>query len=247
MQVTKGSVVNGAYTILRISGLTTNPSNEEIAAGLQESDDLALEMKGSGLDVNWQQPEDYGLSDPADISGLTPEMTGPFKSILALRLLDLFGKAPTPTLIKRADDGMKSLEQFIVSVPDAELPSTLSLGSGNEWDYRSRYFYPEPGVNNDADYVFKGDILNYSEDFSAWLIDEELVSVSWEVKGAGILIDNGVFDESTATAQLTFNKIGGYTLCITATKTNSTDKLTVQKNFIIRDCNRQNYGYLGTP
>ena len=238
MQVTKGSIVNGAFAILRISGLTSNPSPEDVSSAIQESDDLALEMKGSGLDVNWQQPQDYGLSDPSDISGLTPEMAGPFKSILALRLLDFFGKIPTPSLAKRASDGMRSLEQFIISVPDAELPSTLSLGSGNEWDYRSRYFYPEPGLNNDADYVFKNDILNYTEDFSSWLIDETLASVEWEVKAAGILIADDVFDDNTATAQLTFNKVGGYTVCITATKTNSTDKLTVQKNFIIRDCQR---------
>lgn len=243
MKVTKGNVVRGAYTILRISGLTINPTNEDVIVGLQEADDLALEMKGAGLDVNWQLPSEYGLSDPEDTSGLTPEMVGAFKSVLALRLLDAFGKTPTPTLVKRADDGMRTLEQFIIAVPNAELPSTLSLGSGNEQDYRSRYFYPEPGVNNDADYVFKDDILNYTEDFSEWLIDETLVSVEWEVKGAGILVDNEVFDDNTATAQLTFNKIGGYTACVTATKTNSTDKLTIQKNFIIRDCDNRGLAF----
>jgi len=246
MQINKGDLVNGAYTILRISGLTLTASPDEITAGIQESDDLASELKGSGVDVNWQQPSDYGLSDPADTSGLTPEMAGPFKSVLALRLVDLFGKQATPSLAKRASDGMRTLEQITVNAPESELPSTLPFGSGNEWDYRSRRFYPEPAANNDADYVFLDDVLNYTEDFSAWLIDEELVSASWEVANGSVEIDNVVNAETTSTAQLTFSTIGGFTLCITATKTNSTDVFTVQKNFIVKDCNRQTYGII-TP
>lgn len=247
MQINKGELVNGAYAIIRISGLTLTASPDEITAGIQEADDLASELKGRGVDVNWQQPSNYGLSDPADTSGLTPEMAGPFKSILSLRLVDLFGKQATPSLAKRADDGMRALEQITVSVPQSELPSTLPFGSGNEWDYRSRRFYSEPAINNDADYVFLGDVLNYTEDFSSWLIDDVLATVTWESSDSGIEIENTSFGDATASAQLTFSKLGGFTLCITATRAGSTDVFTVQKNFIVRDCLRQTYGFIGTP
>jgi len=247
MKITKGDLVNGAYSIIRISGLTINPQPEQVTAGIQEADDLAGELLGMGVNVNWQYPAEYGDSDTADTSGLTKEMAGPFKSILALRLLDLFGKPATPTLATRADKGMRTLEQITVSVPDAELPSTIPFGSGNEWDYRSRRFYPEAAVNNDAQYVFRDDVLNYTEDFGPWLIDEELASVEWEVSNSGIDIQNVTFDTTTTTAQLTFTNLGGFTVCITATKTNSTDVFTAQKNFIVRDCQRQSFSYLGVP
>jgi len=239
MQIKKGDLVNGAYSIIRISGLTINPQPDQVSAGVQEADDLASELKGMGVDINWQQPTNYGLSDTDDTSGLTAEMAGAFKSLLALRLIDLFGKQATPTLVDRSNKGMRTLEQIVIHVPETELPSTLPTGSGNEWGRNDRHFYPEPAANQDADYVFKGDVLNYTEDFSAWLIDEELASVSWEVSGSGITIENETFDETTASAQLTFTRIGGYTVCITATKTNSTDVLTANKNFIINNCERK--------
>lgn len=247
MQIKKGDLVNGALSIIRVSGLTVNPSPEEDTLATQEADDLAAELKGDGVNVNWQYPTDYGLSDPTDTSGLIPEMAGGFKSLLAVRLLDYFGMQVTPALADRARRGLRTLEQITVSVPVSENPSTLPFGSGNEQDYRSRRFYNEPAINNDADYVFKGDLLNYTEDFSPWLINETLVSVTWKTVNSGILISNETFADTTATAQLSFNQVGGYTICITATKTNSTDVFTVQKNFIVRDCNQQGYGYLGTP
>ena len=42
--------------------------------------------------------------------------------------------------------------------------------------------------------------------------------------------------DTVATAELLFTKVGGYSICITATKTNSNDKFTIKENFIIRDC-----------
>lgn len=247
MKITKGDIVNGTYSILRISGLTINASPEEVAAGIQEADDLAGELKGIGVNVNWQYPSEYGISDPNDTSGLTTEMAGAFKSVLALRLLDLFGKQATPTLAERANKGMRTLEQITVSVASSEPPSTLPFGSGNEWDYRDQRFYPEPAANNDATYVFLDDILNYTEDFSAWVIDEELESAEWQVTNGDIDIQNVTFDTNSTSAQLTFTNLGGFTLCITVTKTNSTDKFSVQKNFIVRDCERQNYSIFGVP
>lgn len=244
MQITKGSLVNGALVILRVSGLTVSASPEDISDGLNEADDLALELKGNGIDIGWQLPAEYGFSDPADTSGLVPETAGAFKSLLAYRMLDYFGKAVTPSLQRRHDKAMRTIENFIITVPTAQNPPTLPFGSGNEWDYTDRRFYPEPAVNNDASYVFKGDVLNYTEDFSQWLVDEELESVTWESTApSSLAISNQTFTETTATATLTFNQVGGYTVCITATKSNSTDVFTVQKNFIIQDC-KQTKSYL---
>lgn len=236
MKITKGDLVDGAYKLIRISGITINASNEDVVVALQVADDYAAELKGTGLDLSYQQPTTYGISDPSDNSGLTQEMAGPFKKLLALELVNFFGKPATPVLLSISFAGMRALENIVVSVPDAQNPPTLPFGSGNELDYRDRKFYNEPAINNDALYVFKGDILNYSHDFSDWLVDETLVSVVWESADNGVLIANESFNDTIATAELTFDKLGGYSVCITATKTNSTDKVTVRQNFIIREC-----------
>lgn len=239
MIVTKGDLVQGTYSLMRISGLTVNPTPEDTTLALSVADDYAQELKGIGLDVSWQIPESYGNSDPSDTSGLTVEMAGPFKKLLMRELVLAFGRETTQTLELIASKGMRALENIVVCVPDAQNPTTLPYGSGNEWGYQDRKFFSEPVVNNDAYYGFSGDVYNYSQDFSQWLVDADLVSVEWEVGNSGMTIANETFTETVASAELTFNMAGGYTVCITATKTDSTDKFTLRKNFVVRECQIQ--------
>lgn len=235
MKISKGSLVSGTYALMRISGLTKQSTPEDITAALQVADDYSQELKESGLDLGWQYPNEYGLSDPDDNSGITPAMAGPFKKLLFIELCSFFGKEPPIAVVKTAADGMRILEQLLVDVPDAQNPSTLPIGSGNEEDYRDRTFYGEPPINNDALYVFVDDILNYSHDFSDWLVDATLTSVAWDSQGNGVSIGTDTFDDTIARAELTFNQVGGYFVTITATKTGSTDRITVKVNFVISD------------
>lgn len=233
--ITKGDLTKGAYQLIRISGLTVSEIPEETEVAITVADDYAAEILPF-LDIGWQYPAEYGGSDPADNSGLSITYAGAFKKLLAVQLVEFFGKQISPMLARLASEAERSLEQSIVMVDDALPPATLPFGSGNEQNYRDRKFYTEPPLNQGSTNVFKNDVLNYSEDFSAWLVDETLVSVVWNTEDTGITIANESFDDDTATAQLTFAQIGGYTICITATKTNSTDVYSVNKNFIISDC-----------
>ena len=235
MAITKGDLISGVYALMRISGLTVNPTPEDVVVGLSIADDYAAELKGEGLDLGWQYPSSYGSSDPADNSGLTPEMAGPFKKLLFIQLCSAFGKDVPMAVAATAAQGKRVLENILVSVPVAQNPSTLPIGSGNQDRVFDERFYGEPPKNNDADYVYRGNILNYSHDFSSWLVDETLVSVEWTLDSSNASLGTESFTDQVATAELTFNGIGGLGVSITATKTNSTDKLTVVKNFIISD------------
>jgi len=234
--VTKGQLVNGTFSLMRISGLTSPGGADDFEIGLQVADDYALELKAMGLDINWQQPSEYGGSDPSDNSGIDVRLAGPLKKLLVLELASHYGKIVPREIAVTAIAGRRAIVHLLVEVTEAQNPPTLPFGSGNEWDYRDRKFYSEPANNKGSTIVFKDDILNYTHDFSTWLIDEILETVIWEEVGSGITITNDSFGDSSASAQLTFEKVGGYTVCITATKTNSTDRLTVQKNFIINEC-----------
>ena len=79
----KIDLVNGAYQIIRISGLTSNAVPEEITIGLQVADDLAGELSAT-LNLGYIQPEEYGVTDPTALSGLTNQTAGPFKKLLFL-------------------------------------------------------------------------------------------------------------------------------------------------------------------
>lgn len=244
MRITKGALVRGTYSLMRISGLTVDATPEDTEVGIQVADDYAAQLKGAGLDIQWKQPTEYGFSDPDDNSGLTPEMAGPFKKLLFVELCSHFGKPVPAAVAVTAAEGLQALQNIVVDVPVANNPPTLPIGSGNEYDYRSKSFYYEPAVNNDAIYVNLDDIQNYTYDFSQWLVDETLVTVEYDTDERGIRIGTTSFDDNTTTAELEFIEVGGYTLCITVTKTNSTDKFTVRQNFIVSECQNRGIGYI---
>ena len=229
--ISKIAVINGTYQLMRISGLTKDAGPEENELALQVADDYAAQLKAEGLDVGWQQPSEYGESDPSDTSGLIKETAGPFKKLLMMELAPYFGKEIPPTVFKIAEEGRHALEQMLITVAGTSQPSTLPFGSGNEWGYRDRKFYDEPLVNADAIYVFKDEVLNYNHDFSDWLVDDTLKSVTWE--STDIAIGTDTFTDTVASAELTFPTIGGYSVQITATRNNSTDVKIINKNFII--------------
>jgi len=231
--ITKGDLVNGALALMRISGLTRQPTPEDLQTGLEVADDYAAELSVM-LPIPYIQPATYGQSDPSDNSGLTPQMAGAFKKLLVGQLLGFYGKEIPPSVGITATQGLKALEHLLVDVPLAQNPSTLPVGSGNEYNVFGRKFYSEAGDNNGASYVFQDDVWNYTRDFSEWLVDATLVSVDWTVSKSGIVIASESFTDTAASAELTFNQIGGYTLYIKATKTGSTDQFTVTKNIIVK-------------
>ena len=235
--ITKIAVINGAYITMRISGITTKASSEDNELALSVADDYAAQLKDQGLDTKWNQPLRYGESDPNDISGLVPAVASAFKKLLAIELSSAFGKVVPPVLAITASEGMKVIEHLLVVVPDAQFPSTLPIGSGNDRSYRSREYYVEPADNRDAIYVIKGDILNYFKSFTQWLNGETLLTATWDVANnrSGISISNQDIEGDDAKAELTFVEVGGYTVNIIVTKSGSTDRLTFPQNFIVRN------------
>lgn len=238
--VTKGDIANGAFQFARISGLTRKPTPDDMALFLIVQDDKAAEMLASGLDVNWQYPAEYGTSDPADNSGLSIQLAGAMKKIMAIEIAPLYGKEISQAMVKVHNDGVRALERILVSVKPAQLSSIIPIGSGNEHSFRSHKFYPEPPDNHEAIYAIKGDVLTYEETgFGDWLVDAQLNTVIWE-PDVGITVADIVIDERTTRALLTFVKIGGHSVKITATKIGFDEVKILHKNFVITDAGPRN-------
>ena len=236
----KADVVNGTYQLIRISGLTSNAIPEEISTALQVADDYAGELLSTGLDVGWIQPLEYGQSDPNDYSGLSVQTVGPFKKLLAIQLVDYFGKVASQTLHMNAEKGMRSLEQLLVNVLPSQNPGTLPIGSGNEWDYRSDKFYPEPISDDGAIYKNTSDVFQLPIDWTAWLAGLfTLVSVEYEFDAGIVLTDEAIVDE-TSVVTVSFSRVGQFSLCAKATNSNG-DVMTEKVIYNVIDCNKNYY------
>lgn len=236
MRITKVDIVNGTYALMRISGITTNPSPSEISMAIQVADDLAAQLEIKNIKLGWIQPSEYGASDPNDNSGLSAGLAGPFKKVLAIELLSYFGKQATDVLVIMSRDAMSTLEQYAVVVPKAQFDSTLPIGSGNEYDNSwGSVFYNTP-LDSSAEVYIKGEVVTYNIDLSSFVIDEGLSSVVWDNSNDGIVIGNESYTDSIASAEIYFNVAGEYFICVTAAKTNSTEKKVIKKSFIVKEC-----------
>lgn len=235
----KIDLVNGAYQLIRISGLTSSAIPEEVAIGMQVADDLAGELSAT-LNTGYIQPIEYGQSDPNDFSGLTNQTAGPFKKLLAMELVDFFGKQVPISLKMNADKGLRALEQLLVNVLPMQNPGTLPLGSGNEWDYRSDKFYPEPISDDGAIYHFLTDVFQYSRDWSKWLANvSDLVTVSYEFDD-GISLSGETITDTASSVTVSFIRVGQFTLCATATDSNG--NVTSEKViYNVTECKKNYY------
>lgn len=232
----KIDVINGMYKLIRISGLTSEAIPEEIETGLQVADDLAGEISTT-LNLGWIQPLEYGTSDPDDFSGLDVQTVGPFKKLLALEIVDYFGKIAPQSLHMNAAKGMRSLEQLLVNVRPMQNPATLPIGSGNEWDYRTDKFYPEPISDDGAIYKNTSDVFQLPIDWSAFLVGLfDLTSVTYEVDSGIVLTDKAITDDFSVVT-VSFSKVGQFTLCAKATNSNG-DVKTEKSIYNVIDCHQ---------
>ena len=149
--ITKGDIVIGAAQFMSIWSVTTDLTPQETVVMLGILDDMALELESSGLLTGYSTPVDYGVSDPNDDSNLADWMGGPFKKLLAIQSLTIFGRPATVELGSIASSAMKTLQHALVKVDPARNPATLPKGSGNEWAYRDNKFYSEQAQRIDTE------------------------------------------------------------------------------------------------
>lgn len=235
----KIDLVNGAYQLIRISGLTSVAIPSEVKMALQVADDLAGELSAD-LDLGYIQPLAYGDSDPNDYSGLTNQTAGAFKKLLARELVDYFGKAIPISLHTNAERGMRSLEQILVNVMPSQNPATLPIGSGNERDYRNDKFYQEPTSDDGAISHNLTDVFQLPIEWASWLAGLfDLVSVEYEAD-AGITLANSVITGTMSVTTVSFSQKGQFTLCAKATNSNG-DVQSERIVYNVTDCNKTYY------
>ena len=92
----KGDIINGAYSKLRISGITLQPSSKDNALALTILESMASEFYKRNLCTGYNFEDE---PDPGSLNGMDKAYWDAYKWMLALRLLPDFGKQATPSLI----------------------------------------------------------------------------------------------------------------------------------------------------
>jgi hypothetical protein len=174
---TKADIINGAYSLMRISGITVNPSGNDLSLALERLEDMAAEFEGRNIftDYNFElTPQTTSLHN------LQRKFWFAYKANLAVRLLPDFGKQPNPVLLTQQQSSFSFLSgntaPFRESTPSPRMP----IGSGNAIRrYRwNRYYRPEAEapLSAETNIMYIDDIREFTESFSAYLDAGETIS-----------------------------------------------------------------------
>jgi len=175
---TKADIINGAYSHIRISGLTVEPGPEENVKALDRLENMAAELYGNNIDTG------YNFEDSPDINSnhnMKRRFWLSYQVLLAQRLANDYGKQIPPSLALSIKAASSYLSARTAEVNPVEYPSRQPLGSGNR---RGRTYYrffsqeTQPPVSSATVKLAIGDISNRIEHFDAYLnlVDAESIA-----------------------------------------------------------------------
>lgn len=197
---TKIEHINNAYSQLRISGLTVNPTPADVSTALERLEDMMAEFEdGRNLCVNYNFEEN---PDPGTESGVKRSINHMIATNLGVRLVPDFNKAVPQILFAQASQSYSSVSAIVAAqnIRQVQAPSTMPRGSGNTLRYNrwQRFNKSAELAPNDCstNILGTGEINDYIESFADYLGTETIASYT-------ITASNGltiISDSNTDTA-----------------------------------------------
>lgn len=223
--IAKIDIVLAAYEELRISGLTSKATPEEITTGVKRLDSMILGWKNKNLCVNYIPSESYNNIDPNQDSGLNDSDMFAVVANLAKNLCAIFGKACHPQTKADAKNGYDEL--FSVVLPERENDPYLPLGSGrpfgNTFAWRYKYQGDDKNAPENCDtFDLKvGQIDLFSIDFNNYLLDGNTIASFTVEDGQGVSVLSSVEVDGVVSVEAKGLIAGFATIKITVTSTPS--------------------------
>lgn len=183
---TKGGIVNDAYSRLRISGLTVNPTPEDMEVALTRFENMMATLEARDIRLNFRFEE---LPDPSTEHGVKTAHFDMMATNLAVRLAPDFGKPVSPELAAAARAAMSDTHSITAASNARETiyPRRQPIGSGNRRNFRYlRFNRPQDPAPLYSNVLIKGNVNDFSENFEAYLESGETIA-SFDV-----LVDNGL-------------------------------------------------------
>lgn len=177
---TKIDIINGAYSQMRISGLTVSATPEDVSVALSRLEDMMSELEYSRnicMGYNFEVEP-----DPDSVTNVIQPYWHMMKTNLAIRLIPDFNKEVPMTLMNQASQSLStaSARSAADNIQEVIYPVRMPRGSGNTIKYNQRRRFQrqqKPAPNECATKrLLLGEIDDYTESFRAYLKDGESIS-----------------------------------------------------------------------
>lgn len=174
---TKIELVDRAYSKLRISGITVNPTPEEVALAVDELECMVAEWDGKNVCMGYAFEEE---PDPSTESGISKQYENAVQSNLAVRLASDFGKDIPMNLQAQANQSYSAASSMSARVKQTDYPRRQPVGEANTLRLNRwrRYYDIQPDAPNDCDtqIMAKGDITDATVSYADYLEDDDSIS-----------------------------------------------------------------------
>ena len=200
---TKVDFINGAYSKLRISGITVNPTTSDLSLALSNLENMMAEFQDSNIIV------DYAFEQTPDLNtkhNVERKFWNAIEANLAVRLIPDFGKGkePDPLLLAQQQGGLSFLYARTARIARVSYPARMPIGTKNfPFTSVSQQSYGESEeIQQDANIMYLDDVDDFTEDFSAWLNDSETISSYAITSDDGLTINSDSNTDTTVDYQV---------------------------------------------
>lgn len=230
---TKVDIINGAYSQLRISGLTVQPTPEDMQLALNRYENMMseLELRGICLGYNFEVTPDPN-SDTGVLHGLNHFQ----ETNLAVRMQPDFDKTLPTTLVFQASQSLATASKYSALNNPAKTPypGRMPIGNANNLRYsRWNKFYPKtaiPDASCSGSQMHIGDVGDFYEDFHTYLSGETIASYTID-STTGLTVSNDAINGERIDYRVTVvNSTGehGNLQAVTIVMTTNTGRITTR-------------------
>ncbi len=203
MPLLKIDFINDAYSQLRISGITVNPSPGDLQLALERLEDIAEEFRSRNIDGGYFFEE---FPDPNSVVGVPRKYKQAYVTTLATRLIPDFNKTVPAHLQAAASTAVENLAANEINVREMVYPTRQPIGSGNRWLRAGlQRFYPgddRAPAEDTTNQMVKGDINNFNESFAAYLDNGEIIQSFTITADSGLSILSSSNTDDVVTYQI---------------------------------------------
>lgn len=232
----KIQIIKKAFRKLKLKGVSSDPSMPQYPDAL-----IDLESFMADLDDNPSINTGYNSTgDNATLeeeSGLTLGDLDTISCGLAIRIAsDYPGTEVAQQTQSTYRTGLSKMMKRGAIIPTVHNHRRIPRGTGNILNNRYRYqntFFHNVKSSSDANPFKKDSFIEWPVDFTSWLVGETLTNVVWVSEHSKITIENETFNDTLATAKLTFSNIGVYKVQVTGTS--SKGQIVVDINFSVSE------------
>lgn len=230
---TKIEIVNSAYSQLRISGLTVQPTPEDIETAMWRLEDMMAELEENRnicVGYNFEENPDQNTE-----SGVRRAHHHMMATNLAVRLIPDFNKAENPRLAAQASQSLATTSSAVAAqnIREIQYPRRQARGSGNTLRFNrwQRFYRPEylPPNECETKRMTEGDINDYEESFEGYLAGETIASFTI-TESDGLTIQSSSNNDNIVSYRVKAEDVSssGSAQSVTIVVTTSTGRITTR-------------------